>query len=166
MHCICIIYTLYQYLYKVCYAKYLYMLSICDVYTHTIIWKRAALGLCKLSICKAYATHMPLGISRLTTAIYSRLLRVGVHLPYDLVAVSCICLAYAPHIRCMRSLKLNVAIDGYSVRAKVWYRRPSIGDHAQLSPTPIGVVLTSDASCTRWCARTKLLWGEHITNAR
>ena len=29
-----------------------------------------------------------------------------------------------------------------------------------------GVVLTFDASWARWCARTKLLWGEHITNAR
>ena len=42
----------------------------------------------------------------------------------------------------MWSLKLNVAADAYSVWAKVWYRRPfaggSIGDHAQLSPTPIG----------------------------
>jgi len=42
----------------------------------------------------------------------------------------------------MRSLKLNGATDAYSVWAKVWYRRPfaggSIGDHAQLSPTPIG----------------------------
>ena len=29
-----------------------------------------------------------------------------------------------------------------------------------------GVVLTSDASWARCCARTKLLWGGHITNAR
>jgi len=53
-----------------------------------------------------------------------------------------ICLAYAPHIRCMQLLNLNVATDTYSVWAKAWPRRPfaggSIGDHAQLSPTPIG----------------------------
>jgi len=30
-----------------------------------------------------------------------------------------ICTAYTPHIRCMRSLKLNVATDAYSVWAKV-----------------------------------------------
>jgi hypothetical protein len=42
-------------------------------------------------------------------------------------------------------LKLNMATDAYSVWAEVWYRRlfagGSIGDHAQLSPTPISIVL-------------------------
>ena len=45
----------------------------------------------------------------------------------------------------MRLRKLNVATDAYSVWAEVWYRRlfagGSIGDHAQLSPTPVSVVL-------------------------
>jgi hypothetical protein len=71
----------------------------------------------------AYAAHMHPRISRVTAAIYCRLLRVNVH--FIVVYV---------HIRCMRSLKLNVATDAYSVWAKVLCRRPfaggSIGDHS------------------------------------
>jgi len=55
---------------------------------------------------------------------------------------TCICLVYTPHIRCIQSLKLNVATNARSVWVKVWPRRPfsggSISDPVQLSPTPIG----------------------------
>ena len=56
--------------------------------------------------------------------------------PYTYMPI-CICVAYTLDIWFVRSLKSNAR----SVWVKVKYRRPfsgnSIGNHAQLSPTPI-----------------------------
>jgi hypothetical protein len=67
----------------------------------------------------------------------------GIYLPVSRLVIYAhilsICTAYLMHIQYIRQI---VATNARSVWVKVEYRRPfsggSIGNHAQLSPTPIG----------------------------